>query len=46
VQRILEVHEGTRAVRCAGTGPAALSDADVDRIAARTADLLAERLRT
>lgn len=43
--RVQEIHEGVRAVRCeGGTGGGALSDADVARIAAATADLLAARL--
>jgi len=44
--RLQEIHEGVRAVRCdgAGTGGGALSDADVERVAVRVADLLAARL--
>jgi hypothetical protein len=45
VTRIQEIHEGVRAVRCeGGTGGGALSDADVERVAVRVADLLAQRL--
>jgi hypothetical protein len=43
--RLQEIHEGVRAVRCeGGTGGGNLSDADVERVAVRVADLLAARL--
>lgn len=46
--RIQEIHEGVRAVVCANPaqipGGATLSDADVERVAVRVADLLAQRL--
>jgi hypothetical protein len=44
--RLQEIHEGVRAVVCAnpGTGGGSLSDADVERVAVRVADLLAVRL--
>lgn len=46
--RIQEIHEGVRPVVCANPaqipGGAALTDADVERVAVRVADLLAARL--
>lgn len=44
-QRVFEIHEGERAVACSGAaGGGQLSDGDVDRIAVRVVDLLAERM--
>jgi len=44
VERVRQIHELERAVRCEGGAGGSLSDADIDRVAVRVADLLARRL--